>query len=199
LYGRSYNVLYATGTSVDTTGLNVVAPKDVKAGNEYVWEYWAPAITFAVISPDTLNSFIQSLTNLDNYVKTLANNPGPPPIEVTGVEIDTETGNIWVRGRVRSVPSSNVEQAGVNPLAIAVFFGLILAAIGAAVSLRYVYDLTSGKQQTGALDPCNNPGVLNYIDCIAQESKWFLFGALFGIVALVVFLLVKFGPKGGTA
>jgi hypothetical protein len=191
--------LYATGTSVDTAGLLPVAPKDVQAGKEYIWEYWAPAITFSIISADTLNSFLQGLTNLDNYVKNLAGNPGPPPIEITGVEIDTDTGNIWVRGRVRAVPASDVEQAGVNPIAILALFGALFALIGAAVSLRYVYDVTSGKQQVGALDPCSNPGIFNYIDCVAQESKWFLFGALFGVVALVVFLLVKFGPKGGTA
>jgi hypothetical protein len=189
--------VYAQGASVDTAGLNPVAPKDVQAGHEYIWEYWCPAITFSVISADTMNSFITGLLNLEKTIAQIAPTVGPPPVTITGVEIDTANGNIWVRGVVQQVPTtSDVQQAGVNPLAVLAVIGAVFAVIGAAVSLRYVFDVTACKQQAGALDPCSNPGVLNYIDCLAQESKWFLFGALFGVVALVVFLLVKFGPKG---
>jgi hypothetical protein len=188
--------IYVQGASVDTTGLNVVAPKDVQAGREYIWEYWCPAITFSFIDPSTMQEFISGLLKLEETVKAVAPTVGPPPVSITGVEIDTQTGNIWVRGIVKQVPTSNVEQAGVNPLAVLAVIGAVFAVIGAAISLRYVFDVTSGKQQPGALDPCSNPGVLNYIDCLAQESKWFIFGALFGVVALVVWLLVRFGPKG---
>jgi hypothetical protein len=188
--------IFVQGASVDTSGLNPVAPKDVQAGREYIWEYWCPAITFAVISADTMNGFVTGLLDLESTIAQIAPTVGPPPVVITGVEIDTSTGNIWVRGIVKQTPASDVQQAGVNPLAVLAVIGAVFAVIGAAVSLRYVFDVTAGKQQAGALDPCANPGVLNYIDCLAQESKWFFFGALFGVVALVVFLLVRFGPKG---
>ena len=73
--------------------------------------------------------------------------------------------------------------------------------IGVAVTLRYVYEVHQavfGPPATpGQLDPCTNPGIVNYIQCLARESKWFVFGFVVGIIALVVFLLVKFGPKEG--
>ncbi len=191
--------VYASGSRVDTRNLGVVAPKDVQAGREYIWEYWTPAITFAVISPETLTGFVQGLLNLDNLVKKNFPDVGRPPVEITGVTIDDTTGNIWVRGRIIAVPVQNVEQAGVNPLTVFALIGLVFGIIGVAVSLRYVYDVTAGPQHgAGVLDPCTNPGIANYIACIAQESKWFFFGALFGVVALVVFLLIRFGPKGAS-
>jgi hypothetical protein len=188
--------VFTQGNSVDTTGLGVIAPKDVQAGKEYIWEYWTPAITFAVISPETLNTFITGLFNLDSLIKKAAPGVGSAPIKVTGVTIDTASGNIWIRGQVVSVPVSDVEQAGVNPLAIAALVGTIFAIIGVAVSLRYVYEVSGG---TTGLDACSQSGPINYLTCLYAQSRIFVLGVVFGIVALVVFLLVKFGPKGVTA
>jgi hypothetical protein len=190
-------MIYAGGDSVDTTGLGVIAPKDVQAGHEYIWEYWTPAIGFAVISADTIREWIAGILNWEEYIKTKFPTVGPPPVKITGIAIDDKTGNIWIRGTVLAVPVSDVEQAGVNPLTVFAIIGLVFSAIGLAISVRFVYDLSKGVQTqlTPALDPCNNPGIINYIQCLAQETRWFLFGAFFAITALVVFLLVRFGPK----
>jgi hypothetical protein len=192
--------LYQQGSSVDVTGLNPVAPKDIQANNEYIWEYWTPAITFSFISPETLNSFISTLLDVKTAIHNLDPTAADPAIKITGVAIDTQTGNIWVRGQVLPQPTTDIAQEGINPLTVLAVIGILFAAIGAAISLRYVYVLTGGTvNKNPALDPCNNPGIGNYIDCLAQESKWFLIGAAFGILALIVFLFIRFGPKEGTA
>jgi hypothetical protein len=196
--GSSQGTIYAEGESTDTTGLEVVAPKSVAAGSEYIWEYWCPAITFTVISPANLSSFIQGLLHIEDYLKQASPGTSAPPVKIVGVQIDTQTGRIWVRGIVQTVPVSDVEQAGVNPIAIAIMIGSLFAIIGAAVSLRYVYEVfVDPYEPAGGLDPCSNPGVVNYIKCLARESRWFLVGFMVGIIALTVFLLVRFGPKAG--
>ena len=148
-----------------------------------------------------MTEFVQGLLNLDAYVKQVAPGTQEPPVTITGVSIDTSTGNIWVRGIVNAMPVTNVQQAGVSPWAIAGLIAGIFAIIGAAVTLRYVYEVHEAvfgpPPPPGGLDPCTNPGIVNYIQCLARESKWFVAGFAVGVIALVVFLLVKFGPKEG--
>lgn len=201
--------IYQQGTSVDTTGLTNVNPKQLQVGGEYIWQYWVSATTFMFLTADQVNTVITTLINLKQKLSDIDPNEIDPPINISGVAIDTDTGNIWIRGVITaSSKDPNVQEADVNPWVIAGVIGGIFATIGAAVLLRgvyqvvgYVLGINTGGTPGGppALDPCNNPGVINYFKCLGQESKWFLIGALFGIMFLIIFLFVKYGPKEGTA
>ena len=110
--------VYSSGAdAMDTSGYDVVAPQNVIAGNEYIWEYGVPAVTFSIISTDTMTEFVQGMLNLDAYIQQVSPGTQEPPVTITGISIDTTTGNIWVRGRVNAMPldNSTVAQAGVNP------------------------------------------------------------------------------------
>lgn len=196
--------VYTEGKSTNTSGLPVVAPKSVQAGSEYIWEYWCPKVTFAVITPAELSGFIHGLLNLSETIKKVAPGSNSPPVKITGVMIDTDTGNIWIRGVIQPVPGVEYQQAGVNPLAIGIMIGSIFALIGAAVSLRYVYEVFFDPYDPPGGNPCTAAksdaitNTANYFRCIARESRWFLTGLLVGVVGVTIFLLVKFGPRVGT-
>lgn len=185
--------VYTSGQ--DTTPGDQTSLQALEPGEDYIFQYHAPTIAFAFISPDHLTSIIEEWINLRSKLEQLQSDE---VLTIDGVLINTDTGDIYIRGSVSGAPA--VVESGVNPWAVAAVIGAIFAAIGIGISLLYVYKV--GNKLVGSVsnspgptaDPCTEDGVLNYVECLANETSWLIKGAIVGALALLLFIVFRERP-----
>lgn len=141
-------MVYKQGeAAIPGAGSVQIAPKDMTAGT-YIFYYKAPLFTFRFISAETLTSVIKSWFSIRQ--KLGATDSGGF-LDVKGVTINTDTGDIYVKAVVTPVKEKPLiidgkeipapTEAGVNPLAVLAIVGGLFAAIGIAVTLLAVYQV----------------------------------------------------------
>jgi hypothetical protein len=110
-------------------------------GKDYVFRYQAPPIAFAFLSPEGLQQLVSEWLNLSE--NTSPKNDGAI-ISIDGVSINTDTGEVFIRGSV--APSPNGE--AVNPWAVASVLAALFAKIGVGVSLLSTYETADASTTT---------------------------------------------------
>lgn len=132
--------------SLPDSGYSQIAPKDMKAGT-YIFHYKAPAFTFRFISAETMTSVIKSWFSLR---QRLGATDSGGFLDVKGVTINTDTGDIYIKALVTPVKEKPLiidgkeipapQEAGVNYLAVLAVVAGLFAAIGIGISLLEVYE-----------------------------------------------------------
>lgn len=182
--------------SIYTSGRNIaIGPqtnlKGLSPGKDYIFQYKAPGFAFMLLSPEAMAALVEGWVNLRSKIDTARDDE---ILTITGVSVNTDTGDIFIRGSVAG--PSNVLQQGINPYAVAAVLAAVFAAIGIGVSLLYVYEVAGsfvpgGSDNGPAIDPCTDSGVIATVKCWAKESSLLLKGAIFGALAIMLVILYK--------
>jgi len=180
-------MVYTEGASTNTAGLRTVATDRLKPNKEYIFEYGAPAIAFSLLKPESMAAIIKGWLRLKGEI-----------VSISGIAINTTTGHILIRAKV--IPTPEIQEAGINPLAVFALIAGLFAAIGVGISMLYIYELTSSGASGSwsnptDTDPCTTPGVINYVKCLANKSKLVAFGFSVGALLMLVFILLLVGRK----
>ena len=178
--------VYNSGAS--TTKGAQVDSKNLQSGQEYVFAFQAPKIAFVLLSPEHIASLLQGWVSLRQYVSTAE---AGDLFAITGVQVDTESGEILVRGQVTAPPE--VLESGINPWAIFALIAGIFAVVGIGVTSMGVYEVyqyATGQtpNDNPQLDPCTESGITASIKCLAHKSVWI--GAGLGVGALLALVAV---------
>lgn len=147
------------------------------ASGEYLFQWRVSTNDFSFISTGTLDSLIDgwfSVSNLEAWLD------GGDRFDITGVEMDTDTGDIYVRANLTAGTSTQVNEVGLvdsagNPMQVSsagvVDIGWIVAAIIAALAslglvaahLLTVYGKYTGNPGISAPDDSGSAGSSGYI------------------------------------
>lgn len=183
--------IFRKGNDATKVG-NLIPASSLKAGGEYIFKYHVPPISFAVLSEATIGNWITEWFNIKKRMNTISPDSGEPVITVTGITVDSKTGDIWVRARINKI-NPQINQAGVNPYAIFATVAVLFGLLGFAVTLMGVYEVgntLTGTGRTPTVDPCSQTGVIATIKCWSRTSAWV--GAGIGIGVLVTLVLLLF-------
>jgi len=177
----------------DTTPGPVANMKALQPGKEYVFQYKAPGFAFSLLSDSQIISLMRGWINLKAL---LEGDKKGTILTVTGVKVDSVTGEIFMRAKI-SDETLEYNEAGVNPWAVAMVIGGIFAAIGIGVSLLFVYEVVSeafgGGGNNPAIDPCTETGVISYVKCLSKKSAWIATGLVIGALLTLVLILLTLG------
>lgn len=189
--------VYVEGQS--TTPGTRVDPSKLQTNREYIFEYKAPAIAFSLISPETMSGVIRGWLRLRNEVAST--DPGAHNIvTLTGVEVDSGTGVVRIRGRVETIPEKyltgpdgkkyplgEVQTAGVNVKAIVAVAAGLFAALGVGLTLMFVYEVAGSAEG----------GITGAIRNTLSKAGWAATGVAVGafVVLAVVFFFVVIRPS----
>lgn len=194
--------LYHQGAAVSVVGLSTIDPSAVRDG-DYIYEYKGPAFIYSIVPTDVLVGTMKGWINLQTAIEGGS-------VTITGVQVDTDTGEVFVRAQVVKPPpvtikdaSGNdivveVSQAGVNPLVVLQIVGGLFVLLGVGLTLLYVYDagVSSGVAQAGGAplpDPCTQAGFLNYIRCATKKASWVGGGIAVGVLLAMVLIILVAG------
>lgn len=130
--------IYTSGR--DTTPGAQTHLRGLIPGHDYVFQYKAPGFAFMLLGSAVMSALVQGWVNLR---KSLDDQNSDEVLTVTGVSVNTGTGDIFMRGFVAD--TSAVVGAGVNPYAVAAVLASLFAAIGIGVTLLYVYEVAQGQ------------------------------------------------------
>lgn len=135
--------------------LSQVDPKALTAGT-YYFKYHAPVFAFSYLSADSIDTVIRDWVSLKNNLA----GQGDIVMNIRGVSINTDTGDVFIKADVAPVPcgtiningtdvQSCVQEAGINPYAIYAIVAALGAALGIALTLMAVYGGQAVKQGIG--------------------------------------------------
>lgn len=166
-----------------------VNPRDLKPG-VYVFYYKAPISVFSLIKPETLTGALKAWLNLRAKLGDAIYGNGELA-EIRGVQVNTDTGDIYIKARLAEVKRATikidgkdvpveVQEAGVNPWAVYAAIAALLGAIGIGITLLAVYSFDSNEE-------CK-AGALNQINCVAKKAKWLVVGLVVGAVFMALYL-----------
>lgn len=108
-------------------------------GKDYIFQYKVSPYSFAFISPVQMALFVKGWVKLR---PKLDERNSDEILSITGVSVNTGTGDIFVRGSVSGNASNSGN--GVNPYAVAAIIAAIFANIQIGVTLLYVYEVAGG-------------------------------------------------------
>lgn len=167
-------MVYSDGRSTSTAGLAEVDIKELIPGVEYVLVFEAKRISFALVPEALLKSAIRAW---------LENKPGEQTFRVSGITVDTNTGDIRVRGTPQF--QGTASQAGVNPYAVVAVIAGLFAALGIGVALISAFRLGSAGTES-----CGQGGIVAGFRCAVGKSA--LVGTGLGLGALLTLVLILF-------
>jgi hypothetical protein len=179
--------VFNTGQSTDTTGLQSISVSQIPDGVS-VLKYHSYPLVWKIFSPAQLTSIMQGWQNLKN---SAVEKNGGTLVEILGVKIDTESGEVFVKVNARYIPAPTItiggkqvpattSEAGLNPLAVVAIAAGLFAALDIGLTLMQVY---TGK---AGIDPCKVSGVIASAQCAATRGFWIIVGIAVGIAFLTI-------------
>jgi len=190
--------VYNSGKDATPRGKQINA--DQMTEGEYVFTYESPVIVYKLFSAEFVAGTIKGWLDLKKWLADKdPSNTGQDVFEVTGVQINTDTGIAYVRCHVykhqpqyiivdgQRVPMQ-VQESGVDyRLVVAGVVGLF-AVIGVYGVMKGIYSL---NQSDGSPADCS--GFTGYFRCLAQKGGWVAVGLGIGTLLTLLAILLLVG------
>ena len=168
-----------------------ISPTDLSG--EVIFKYKVAPVVFTMMPDALLVGTVKTWIRLKEEITS------ERFLQITGVQVDTDTGDIFVKAFVKAIPKDTVliagkqvpieiQQAGVNGTAVIAVVGSLFAALGISLSLIAVYGPPRIQEAAQAV----GKGLKDSLDrALAGFNKSLGFGFALVLVLVIVYVWKK--------